>query len=134
MSSVSDANTAESEREILHVITQETRFTLLQNVLGHPEQLPSFKELAMVNPNKSESTIHTHLKTLRDHGVVEAVELPKGERTRDLPSTFYGLTDDGRAFLERHDVLRAEDTFQTIYEQIDKPEKLLKYENAPRPE
>nr|WP_227355698.1 transcriptional regulator [Haladaptatus salinisoli] len=118
----------------MYVVTQETRFTLLQNILGHPQQLPSFKELAMVNPSKSESTVHTHLKTLRDHGVAKAVRLPEGERRRDLPHTFYGLTDAGRAFLDRHNVLRAEETFRTIHERIDKPDELLKYENAPRPE
>ncbi|WP_076430553.1 winged helix-turn-helix domain-containing protein [Haladaptatus litoreus] len=134
MSSTTGDSTVESERETLHAITQETRFTLLQNILGHPQQLPSFKELALVNPSKSESTIYTHLKVLRDHGVVKAVELPEGERRRDFPHTFYGLSDAGRAFLDRHNVLRAEETFQTIYSQIDKPDELLKYENAPRPE
>lgn len=134
MSSTTGDAPIESERETLHAITQETRFTLLQNILGHPQQLPSFNELTMVNPSKSESTIHTHLKVLRDHGIVRAVRLPAGERRRDLPHTFYGLTDAGREFLDRHNVLRAEETFQTIYEQIEKPEELLKYENAPRPE
>jgi len=123
-----------SDRNRSTILSRKTRFILLQNILGHPQQLPSFNELAMVNPSKSESTVHTHLKVLRDHGVVKAVQLPKGERRRDLPHTFYGLTGAGRVFLDRHNVLRAEETFQTIYEHIEKPDELLKYENAPRPE
>jgi hypothetical protein len=41
----------------------------------------------------------------------------------------------GREFLEAHNLLAAEETLQQIYETIsDKPEKMVKYENAPRPD
>jgi hypothetical protein len=44
-------------------------------------------------------------------------------------------TEDGRAFLEEHNLLAAEETLQQIYDTIsDKPEKMVKYENAPRPD
>jgi hypothetical protein len=49
----------------------------------------------------------------------------------------YGLTEGGggREFLEAHNLLAAEETLQQIYETIsDKPEKMVKYENAPRPD
>lgn len=128
-----DGEPGASVRERLHVVTQETRFSLLQNILGHPQQFPSFRELALLNPGKSESTIHSHLETLVAHGVVESVELPPGERRRDLPHTFYRLTDGGRRFLDEHGVLQAEDTLQAIYDAIDKPEQLRRYESAPRP-
>ena len=32
-------------RERLNVVTQETRFSLVQDILGHPAQLPTLKEL-----------------------------------------------------------------------------------------
>ena len=134
MSSTSgDGEPEASVRERLHVVTQETRFTLLQNILGHPQQFPSFKELALVNPTKSESTVHAHLGTLAAHGVVESVELPPGERRRDLPHAFYRLTDEGQRLLNEHGVLQAEDTLQAIYDAIDKPDQLRRYESAPRP-
>lgn len=51
------------------------------------------------------------------------------------PWKFYGLTDKGQEFLEGHNLLQAEETLQRIYETIsNKPEKMVKYENAPRPD
>ncbi|WP_440769212.1 PadR family transcriptional regulator [Natronorubrum sp. DTA28] len=122
-------------RELLHFVTQETRFALLTNILQHPEQLPSMYELEELNPSVSEATVYKHVQKLIDAGVVEERALPDGERRQGYPWKFYGLTQDGRAFLETHDVLAAEETLQRIYETIsDKPEKMVKYENAPRPD
>jgi len=52
----------ESVRERLNVVTQETRFSLLQDILGHPSELPTLKELDYVNPSKSQTTIRQHLQ------------------------------------------------------------------------
>jgi len=32
-------------RELVHFVTQQTRFALVNNILQHPEQLPSMYEL-----------------------------------------------------------------------------------------
>lgn len=45
----------------------------------------------------------------------------------------YGVTDEGRAFLDRHGMLRAEETLHEAYEAVEKPTKIAEYENAPRP-
>lgn len=131
-----DASPAEIERERrrLDVVTQETRFALLQDLLGHPEGLPSLKELDYVNPSKSRSTIHGHLQTLIEAGVVEAATLSDDRRSRDLPYTFYGVTEAGREFLDRHDLLRAEETLREIYDRVEKTEEIERYERAPRPD
>ncbi|WP_440765355.1 PadR family transcriptional regulator [Natronorubrum sp. DTA7] len=127
--------TGAETRELLHFVTQKTRFSLLTNILQHPEQLPSMYELEELNPSVSEATVYKHVQKLIDAGVVEEVALPDGERRQGYPWKFYGLTDEGRAFLERHDVLAAEETLRRIYETIsDKPEKMVTYENAPRPD
>jgi len=56
------------------------------------------------------------------------------QRQQGYPWKFYGLTDEGREFLEEHNLLAAEETLQQIYDTIsDKPEKMVKYENALRP-
>ena len=127
------AHAIDDERKTLNVVTQETRFVLLQNILGHPQQLPSLKELSYVNPSKSDGTIYEHLRTLIDAGITVAHELPSDERSRDLPYKFYGLTDGGRDFLEEHGLLRAESTLQEAYEAVEKPERIEHYETAPRP-
>lgn len=122
-------------RELLHFVTQQTRFTLVSNILQHPEQLPSMYELEALNQSVSDATVYKHVQKLIDAGIVKEVELPREKRRQGYPWKFYGLTDEGREFLENHNLLAAEETLQRIYETIsDKPEKMVKYENAPRPD
>jgi DNA-binding MarR family transcriptional regulator len=76
---------------------------------------------------------HSRQKLI-DAGIVTEVALDDGERRQGYPWKFYGLTDEGREFLEEHNLLAAEETLQQIYDTIsDKPEKMIKYENAMRP-
>jgi DNA-binding transcriptional ArsR family regulator len=104
----------ESVRERLNVVTQETRFVLLQDILGHPSELPTLKELDYVNPSKSQTTIRQHLQQLVDAGIVKEVLLPEDRRQNDLPYKFYGISESGRQFLKEHKLLRAQDTLQEI--------------------
>ncbi|USZ67406.1 helix-turn-helix transcriptional regulator [Halorussus salilacus] len=121
-------------RELLHFVTQETRFALVNNILQHPDQLPSMYELEELNPSVSDATVYKHVQKLIDAGIVEEVALDDDERRQGYPWKFYGLTDEGREFLDEHNLLAAEETLQRIYKTIsDKPEKMVKYENAPRP-
>ncbi|WP_247000150.1 helix-turn-helix transcriptional regulator [Halosolutus gelatinilyticus] len=122
-------------RELLHFVTQETRFAIVANILQHPEQLPSMYELEQLNPSVSDATVYKHVQKLIDIGIVEEAALPDDDRRQGYPWKFYGLTDEGRQFLETHNLLRAEETLQRIYETIsDKSEKMIRYENAPRPD
>lgn len=127
-------STVENQRQRLNVVTQETRFVLLQNILSHPQQLPTLKELNYVNPSKSKSTIREHLEVLIEHEIVEERTLPKEERKRDLPWRFYGLTDVGRDLLEEMGLLGAESTLQDMYEMLETSDEIEKYAQAPRPE
>ena len=134
MSTRLGAGDATGTRELVHFVTQETRFALLANVLGHPEGMPSMYELEQLNPSVSEATVYKHVQKLVDAGVLEDVVLPEDERRQGYPWKFYRLTDEGRTFLERHNLLAAEETLERMYESIsDKSGKMVKYENAPRP-
>ena len=124
----------ESVRERLNVVTQETRFVLLQDILGHPSELPTLKELDYVNPSKSQTTIRQHLQQLVDAGIVEEVLLPEDRRQNDLPYKFYGISEGGRQFLAEHKLLRAQDTLREIYDRVEKTDDIKRYETAPRPE
>ena len=124
----------ESVRERLNVVTQETRFALLQDILGHPSELPTLKELDYVNPSKSQTTIRQHLQQLVDAGIVEEVLLPEDRRRNDLPYKFYGISESGRQFLAEHKLLRAQDTLREIYDRVEKTDDIERYETAPRPE
>ena len=121
-------------RERLNVVTQETRFSLIQDILGHPSGLPTLKELDYVSPSRSQTTIRQHLQRLVEMGTVEKVELPEDRRQNDLPYTFYGISEEGRRFLEEHKLLRAEETLRAIYDRVEKTTEIERYESAPRPE
>jgi DNA-binding MarR family transcriptional regulator len=121
-------------RELIHFVTQQTRFSLINNILQHPDQLPSMYELEELNPSVSDATVYKHIQKLIDAGIVKEVALDDDQRRQGYPWKFYGLTTEGREFLNDHNLLAAEETLQQIYETIaDKPEKMVKYENAPRP-
>ena len=122
-------------RELVHFVTQQTRFALVNNILQHPKQLPSMYELEKLNPSVSEATVYKHIQKLIDAGIVNEVALNDGQRRQGYPWKFYGLTEEGREFLDAHNLLAAEETLQQIYGTIsDKPEKMVKYEDAPRPD
>ena len=135
MSTDLSAGAGTESRELLHFVTQRTRFSLLANILQHPEQLPSMYELSQLNPTVSEATVYKHIQKLIDAGIVTEVTLGEDERRQGYPWKFYGLTEEGRDFLEDHNLLTVEETLQRMYETIsDKPDKMIKYENAARPE
>jgi len=127
------AGDLDTVRERLNVVTQETRFSLVQDILGHPSGLPTLKELDYANPSRSQTTIRQHLQHLVDAGIVEKVELSEERRQNDLPYTFYGISEEGRRFLEEHRLLRAEETLQEIYDRVEKTAEIERYESAPRP-
>jgi len=127
------ASNLDTVRERLNVVTQETRFSLVQDILGHPSGLPTLKELDYVNPSRSRTTIRQHLERLVEVGIVEEVELPEDRRQNNLPYKFYGISEDGRQFLESHKLLRAEETLQEIYARVEKTAEIERYESAPRP-
>jgi len=122
-------------RELVHFVTQQTRFALISNILQHPDQLPSMYELEELNPSVSDATVYKHIQKLIDAGIVREVALDDDQRRQGFPWKFYGLTEEGREFLDAHNLLAAEETLQQIFDTIsDKPEKMVKYENAPRPD
>ena len=124
----------DEDRETLHTITQETRFILLQNILGHPEQLPSVPELTLLNPSKNEGTIYQHLKRLINVDVVEVSTLPSDQRQLDLPFKFYGISKEGEAFLDRYDIFEPDEALHDIYARVDRNERMRRLESAPRPQ
>jgi len=132
-----DRGTAEGieSHESVHFVTQQTRFALVNSILQHPEHLPSMYELEEINPSVSDATVYKHIQKLIEAGIVKEIDLNDDQRRQGYSRKFYGLTEEGRTFLDEYNLLAAEETLQQIYETIsDKPEKMIKYENAPRPD
>lgn len=124
----------DSRREMLDIATQKTRFTLIQGIVSHPKELPSLRELELMNPSLARTTIHEHLQKLVDVGVVEQVETPETGNDPNRPSRFYGLTDEGRDVLEGTGLFDAADTLKHYYDSLEKTEEHERHESAPRPE
>ena len=122
-------------RELVHFVTQQTLFALVNNILEHPDQLPLMYELEELNPSVSDATVYKHIQKLIDAGIIKDVALDDDQRRQGYPWKFYGLTDEGREVLEEHNLLAAEEALKQIYDTIsNKPEKMVKYENVPRPD
>lgn len=120
--------------DVLHELTKEPRPQLIYDILGHPEQMPSVREFEYYNPSLKRNAIQYHLDKLIDVGLVEKRKLPTGERERDRPSTFYALTDAGREFLERHNLLAEEGAWQHIHDNVEKTPEIRKIESMSRPD
>jgi DNA-binding HxlR family transcriptional regulator len=119
--------------DTLHEITTSPRPSLISDILGHSKGAPSMREFEHYNPSYKRNTIQYHLNRLIEVGVVEKVALPPGQRKRDLPSTFYRLTGEGRTLLDRHNLLEEESAWTAIYENVEKPPEIEAAEEMDRP-
>ena len=115
----------------IHLITQETRYRILQSIVAHPEHLPALDELSFAIP-RARSTIFEHLEILIDRDIVRTVDRDEGGG-RHTPRVFYGLTATGIDLLEEVGLLQATEALQHRYLERDKPERIERYEQAPRP-
>lgn len=125
---------SQEQRQLLHEVTQETRFNIIQTILMHPKQLPSLKEVAYMHPDRSQATLREHLEKLREISIVAKLELSEERQSRDSPKVFYGLTGEGREILEEFGLLDIEETLQYMYDNMKKPKNIQEYEEAARPE
>lgn len=119
--------------EALRLVLQQSRAKLLQQILAHPESCLSAAELDYRNPSLESSTIQYHLRKLEDADVVEKLKLPKGERMRDLPSTFWSVTEKGRQLLEQAGLYDEIDHWRDLYERMERTPRIREIEAMPRP-
>ncbi|NLV09477.1 ArsR family transcriptional regulator [Halomicrobium mukohataei] len=119
--------------EALRAITQETRASLIADIVGHPEGMISVPELDYLNPDIERSAITEHLDVLLDTGVLAKATIPVGERSRDLPYTFYYVTEAGRDLFDRNDIFD-EAIWREQYETVQKTPAIREIEGMDRPE
>lgn len=120
-------------RELIEFCVQETRYSLILDMLAHPQRMPSFEELRKANPNRSPSTLSGHLEKLVKWGVVNRFKPPAGERSGSSPRNFYAVSSDGYAFLDHHNLIpEDEERLQDQYAGIEKPDEIVQLENYPR--
>lgn len=121
------------ERSLLRTVTQETKHRIIQNIQGHPQKSITMKELNHMIPSKSKSTIREHVQNLVDAGILTEEKLPDGERQNDHPYVFYRITEEGKKFLDNHNLLEGKDKLEELYERVEKPKDVIKYQQAKRP-
>lgn len=96
--------------------------------------MPSLKEIDYYNPDKSTGTISGHIDTLIERGVVRRLTLPQGSRQRDLPNTFFVLSDGGYRLLQQHSLfLPQEEDIKDDHDRVEKTDQIRRFECAPRP-
>ena len=132
-SSSSGSGPFEEQRRIFDLLSQETRHLVVQYVLGHPEHLASLDELDYMIP-KSKAAISDQLDNLIEAGILDRYRYEPSEDTRDLPSKFYGLTEQGVDILHEYNYLRGVPIARALYKNTRKSEKIERHEEAPRPE
>lgn len=116
----------------LQKATDKKRANIIADVVGHPKGKPSVEELDYMNPSLSADAIRRHLSTLEEVGVVAEVEFEVGERLRDYPYKFYGLTKEARELFDQSNLFPKE-PWQRQYERVEKTPRIRDVEQMPRP-
>lgn len=123
----------EEHLNLLHTVMQETRYVILLDILAHPEQAPSLRELDYLQPDTGRTTIVEHLDTLIEWGVVEKRVIPKGKRDRSLPHVFFTISKYGRKLINQHGLVpQSLEEMRDDYSRLEKSKEVERYEDAPR--
>ena len=128
-----EENPLERQRELMELLSQETRHSIIQALLGHSEILASAAEINHFIPSKSKKTVEEQLDVLVKAGILEIYEYPPNKEKRGLPWKFYGFTEYGVGILGDFNYLKGVPMARAVHQKTRKPEKIERHETAPRP-
>ncbi|WP_394742928.1 hypothetical protein [Natronococcus roseus] len=128
-----DVMPIEKQRRAHQFLTQETRYHIIQAVLGHPTYLATLDELEYLVP-KNRSTIREHLDRLADKQVMAKYKYRGDETERNEPREFWGFTSYGITLLDEYSYLRYVPVLRALQENLYLTEKIERHQDAPRPE
>lgn len=111
---------------IIDAIDDTPKANIIADIVAHPKEMPSQKEIDYMNPSLDSSTISEHLSKLESEGVIKSVRSDQGRE-------FYYVTEDAQELFDQHGLF-AEDVYQDAYEQVTKPKEIREAETAPRPD
>lgn len=124
----------EQQRELMKLLSQETRHAVLQTVLGHPAHLASQAEIQHMVPDKSPKAVTDQIERLVEGRILAEYVETGNESIRDLPATFYGPTGYGIRVLDDFHYLQGVPMARAIYSKTRKTERIETHREAPRPE
>ena len=128
-----EENPLERQRELMALLSQETRHSILQALVGHPKILASADEINHFIPSKSKKTVQEQLDVLVEADILSIYEYPPNKEKRGLPWKFYGVTEYGVDVLEDFNYLKGVPMARAVHQKTRKPEKIERHELAPRP-
>jgi DNA-binding PadR family transcriptional regulator len=126
-------NPLDQQREVMDLLSQETRHQIIQVILGHPAHLPSADELDYFIADKTKKSITDQLDRLQNAGIIEEYTSESNRSTRGLPWKFYGPTDHGIDVLGEFNYLRGVPMARAIIKKTRTTEKIDRHMQAPRP-
>ncbi|MCL9817525.1 ArsR family transcriptional regulator [Natronocalculus amylovorans] len=129
----SEKNPLERQRELMQLLSQETRHSIIQALLGHPEVLASAAEINHFVPSKAKKTVEEQLDVLVAADILAIYNHTLNKQKRGLPWKFYGFTTHGTDILEDFNYLKAVPMARAVHQKTRKPEKIIRHETAPRP-
>lgn len=123
----------------LRYILQPTRLRLLQQILATDWASLSPAELTFRNPDVSESTVRDHLREMnqRERPITAKLTVADGKGRRDVPRTFYAVTEHGVDLLESVDAYEGISLLYQLYESVERPDEIRKieeFDHRPEPE
>ncbi|WP_246984078.1 hypothetical protein [Halorientalis marina] len=73
-------NPLERQRELMELLSQETRHSIIQALLGHPEILASADEINHFIPSKSKKTVDEQLEVLVEAEILAIYDYPSNKQ------------------------------------------------------
>ncbi|NGM70445.1 hypothetical protein G6M89_15795 [Natronolimnobius sp. AArcel1] len=122
----------EKQRRAHQFLTQETRYHIIQAVLGHPTHLATLDELEYLVP-KNRSTIREHLDRLAEKQVMSKYTYRGDEAEHNDPREFWGVTSYGITLLDEYHYLRYVPVLRALQENLYLTAKIERHQDAPRP-
>ena len=125
-------NPLDRQRELMELLSHETRHQLIQVMLGHPAHLPSIAEFDYFLSDTTATDITAQLDRLRKAEILDEYT-SESERDTDVPHAFYGPTEYGIEVLGEFNYLRGVPIAQAVIQQTKTTETIDQYMAAPRP-
>lgn len=126
-------NPLDQQRELMGLLSQETRHQIIQVILGHPAHLPSADELNYIITDKTKKSITDQLDRLQEAGIIKEYTHESNRSTRGLPWKFYGPTEYGIKILGEFNYLRGVPVARAVIKKTRTTEKIERHRAAPRP-
>ena len=107
----------------MSVLDETTRANIIGTIVGHPNGIPSKKELEYYNPNVASSTLTDHLVRLEEVGLIEVVERDREGLERGQPYRFFQLTDAARELFDRNNLFEP-DAYRELFAEVEKTDEI----------